>query len=654
MKTDARLAVKRRYHARPSRVADMVLLSFPPSGVALAETALACGPIAEARRLAEWVADGCELTSSGVPRPAAAAAACQELGIETRGKLRSAKDVPRLMRAWEVAVAAGFIEVAGSRAWAADDVAELRPAKLGQRAAQRVLQSWVAAACLPFEVPDDPCPYCLTALHELSLADGAMDTAQLAAAVRSAFPEPSDGGLAALTDTVCPDCGEVHDMPQVMSALGIGADDIDNLSDDEEAEEHLASTVSWMADFGVVFADPGMPSAGKVKLTPLGHLLAAVVIAGLTPAPEDNAEELIATVMHLPSKVAAAVSAPWLAARSASEAVSELLAFAEGADPDQRMVALSFAREQGDAAADAWREYAALTGFGAYARAWLAERGEQVAADERDEAWLLTDTMSMAMGAMPPEFLSFAFAGAMQALKGDPAEALAGIGASGHPNAAQILGILSAAANLGNMAGTAGFGGLADVDVADVSADAGGALYRLKITLRGVSKPPVWRRVVVPADLRLNQLHQVILRAMGWSGGHMHVFSDGLTEYGVPGSGLGHRNESGARLASLLREQGNRMTYTYDFGDDWEHDILLEQILPADPVGSYPVCLAGKGACPPEDCGGPWGYVNLKEALADPENDEHADLLEWLGLDDASDFDPAEFSIEEVNFRLAR
>jgi hypothetical protein len=93
--------------------------------------------------------------------------------------------------------------------------------------------------------------------------------------------------------------------------------------------------------------------------------------------------------------------------------------------------------------------------------------------------------------------------------------------------------------------------------------------------------------------------------------------------------------------------------YTYDFGDDWEHDIVLEKILPADPGTAYPVCLAGKGACPPEDCGGAWGSSDLKATLADPSDDEHEAMLEWLGLDDASEFDPAAFSPDAVNARLA-
>ena len=90
----------------------------------------------------------------------------------------------------------------------------------------------------------------------------------------------------------------------------------------------------------------------------------------------------------------------------------------------------------------------------------------------------------------------------------------------------------------------------------------------------------------------------------------------------------------------------------YDFGDDWEHDIKLEKILPPDPAAVTPVCLTGKGACPPEDCGGAWGYADLKEAIANPDHEEHEELLGWLGLDDPSEFDPAEFSLDEINARL--
>jgi hypothetical protein len=108
-------------------------------------------------------------------------------------------------------------------------------------------------------------------------------------------------------------------------------------------------------------------------------------------------------------------------------------------------------------------------------------------------------------------------------------------------------------------------------------------------------------------------------------------------------------------LADVIVEPGDRLRYTYDFGDECDHDIKLEKVLPpdADPHAfAVPVCLAGKGACPPQDCGGPWGYANLKETIADPSDEEHEERLEWLGLEDPSDFDPAAFDLASVNARL--
>ena len=134
--------------------------------------------------------------------------------------------------------------------------------------------------------------------------------------------------------------------------------------------------------------------------------------------------------------------------------------------------------------------------------------------------------------------------------------------------------------------------------------------------------------------ITLGELHEVIARAMGWGGGHLHVFSDGIVEYGVPDGELGFEDEDAIELDEVLSEPGDRFTYTYDFGDDWEHDIKLEKVLPPDPGAVVPACLAGKGACPPEDCGGASGFADLKEAIIDPAHDEHAELLDWLGIDD--------------------
>jgi hypothetical protein len=181
----------------------------------------------------------------------------------------------------------------------------------------------------------------------------------------------------------------------------------------------------------------------------------------------------------------------------------------------------------------------------------------------------------------------------------------------------------------------------------------GDPVYQVEITLTEVADPPVWRRLLVPAALGLDRLHLVIQAAMGWRNSHLHVFSDGQTEYGRPDPELPFRDERTATLGDLLPREGGRSRYTYDFGDDWEHEIVLEQLLAAEPGMAYPVCMAGEGACPPEDCGGAWGYEHLREVLADPTSEEHQDMLAWLGLDKASDFDPHRFDIDQANRMLA-
>jgi hypothetical protein len=172
---------------------------------------------------------------------------------------------------------------------------------------------------------------------------------------------------------------------------------------------------------------------------------------------------------------------------------------------------------------------------------------------------------------------------------------------------------------------------------------------QLKLSLRGVSKPPVWRRLLVPADLRLDRLHDVIQTAMGWTDTHLHVFSTALGDYGVPDPELGFKNERNARLGQLLKQRGDRIRYAYDFGDGWEHDVVLEQHLDPDPEVLIPACVAGKGACPPEDCGGPWGYADLKQTLAEPDHEDHGEMVDWLGLDSADEFDPAACDVDEIN-----
>lgn len=170
-------------------------------------------------------------------------------------------------------------------------------------------------------------------------------------------------------------------------------------------------------------------------------------------------------------------------------------------------------------------------------------------------------------------------------------------------------------------------------------------VHQLKVTLRQV-KPPVWRRIVVRSDVTLGELAPVLEAAMGWLGGHLHLFEVGGARCGTPDPdwGMDDLDEDRFRLGDVLPNVGVKMRWDYDFGDGWEHDVLVEAISVPERGVEYPVCLAGRRACPPEDCGGPWGYADLLEALADPGHAEHEHLREWA----PTNFDPAFFDIEET------
>ena len=174
-----------------------------------------------------------------------------------------------------------------------------------------------------------------------------------------------------------------------------------------------------------------------------------------------------------------------------------------------------------------------------------------------------------------------------------------------------------------------------------------GKIYQLKITLKNI-KPPVWRRVEVPANIKLSQLHDVIQTVMGWYDYHLQSFEIGGVEFFANKEDLsefGGTLTSKAKLNDYLVVEKQKANYTYDFGDDWKHEILLEAIKDAEKGVTYPRCIGGKRNCPPEDCGGAYGYMELLEILKNPKHPEHEEMLEWVG----GGFDPEEFDVALVN-----
>jgi hypothetical protein len=151
--------------------------------------------------------------------------------------------------------------------------------------------------------------------------------------------------------------------------------------------------------------------------------------------------------------------------------------------------------------------------------------------------------------------------------------------------------------------------------------------------------------------MSLGELHSVIQTVFGWTGSHLHEFEIGAKRYGEPEE-LDDPDivaEGRVSLAAVLGKRTKRFLYTYDFGDDWRHEIVVEKVEPAGPGEDRAVCVAGKRQGPPEDCGGPWGYVDFLEAIGDPQHARHEELADWIG----GEFDPEAFELEAINRNLA-
>ncbi len=176
-------------------------------------------------------------------------------------------------------------------------------------------------------------------------------------------------------------------------------------------------------------------------------------------------------------------------------------------------------------------------------------------------------------------------------------------------------------------------------------------VYQMRIYLKG-TRPRIWRRFVVSPETRLDHLHQIVQIVMGWRDCHLHMFVAGKRRFQLPSPwdddfGLSASDEREYRIGHLLTREKDWIDYVYDFGDHWDHRIVLQRILSEAPENGVPWCLSGKHNCPPEDSGGLWGFYDKLRIMADPDDEEHDWIREWMG-----DYDPDDFSVDEVNAHL--
>jgi hypothetical protein len=176
-------------------------------------------------------------------------------------------------------------------------------------------------------------------------------------------------------------------------------------------------------------------------------------------------------------------------------------------------------------------------------------------------------------------------------------------------------------------------------------------IYQIHVSLIGIT-PRIWRRLLIPPQTTLPALHKILQIAMGWTNSHLHQFKHEDTCYGIPWDEdpMDTVDYRKVKIGDLLLYPHETLVYEYDFGDGWEHEIKLENILLNQEPLPFPKCIGGARHCPAEDCGGTRGYRNLLKIIRNQKHPEYKETMVWLG----GRFDPEEFYIDQVNRGLEK
>lgn len=504
--------------------------------------------------LGRWIGTGRRRVTAGmVLRKADVPAAAAAVGGDVPPRLRTMADIPALHRPWCVAVATGLLRVGGGWVNAGPALERWPPGDAD------LLAGWLAAlrtVCAAESYPQDEDSVRLLAMALLAVlgTDGVLRTGDLWGPVQAALHD--------LCDRYDKSSWEPLHAADRYYDLDTGTP--------------LAGLVALLAEFGAVTGVPGKP-----VITPLGRWAAGHLAAGL-PGPADpdlSAGEMIVEAAQFGDEEQRDhVAWRWLAARQPAEAAREILTTAEEMSPLLRGVAVGVVQRLGEDALPAWRELAAVPRVGPHARAVLAAWDQGPEPSGADWDWLAVEAASAALQDKGPDE---ALTCVWESMPGaDLGTCLAEVQATAHPDAVELSRAVAAFAASG----------------APRSID---QVAELKVSLTG-SRPPIWRRVRLPVTATLADLHGAIQVLFGWDGDHLHVFQAGKKQYSDPFTNLeGTADASAVRVRDVLTSRG-KISYTYDLGACWEHEITLEHTLPRDQGQDYPACVAYRGDSPVE------------------------------------------------------
>ena len=173
-------------------------------------------------------------------------------------------------------------------------------------------------------------------------------------------------------------------------------------------------------------------------------------------------------------------------------------------------------------------------------------------------------------------------------------------------------------------------------------------IYQIHVSLTDI-EPKIWRGLLLYSDIFLIDFHRIIQTAMGWTNSHLHQFKAGKMDYAPAEFEIENsKNSRTIKLNSILKKEKSKILYEYDFGDGWYHEIVLQKIIEDDEKGQIPRCIGGNRNCPPEDCGGIGGYIELLRTISNPKHEDYKSMMEWLG----GEFDPEYFDIDNINKQL--